>query len=151
MDGVVSYSKTPKLNKNEAYTQLFRNGCIEAVGSLTFMDEGLIPSEHYELRIVGLVKKYLETLSTLKIEPPIYMFLSFTNIKGYKLMVINFQTSLDPNKVFSRQDMLLPELLIDNVKGFSAENLQPIFNIVWNAFGYERSHNFDENGKWIKD
>jgi Putative DNA-binding domain len=152
LDGVVSYypSQDGNTNKYQSYTQLFRNGIIEAVCSLDFMRDCIIPSEHYEQQSVWSVQKYLKFLFYLGIEPPVYVFLSFANVKGYRLMVINPQVSGDNGTFVNRQDILLPELIIDSFQNFSAEMLKPVFDIVWNSFGYERSFNFDENGKWLK-
>ncbi|MEQ1603953.1 MAG: ATP-binding protein [Pyrinomonadaceae bacterium] len=146
LDGVVSYSRPSfQMEKNEAYTQLFRDGCVEAVGRLTFMDDNLIPSEYYEQQVVRCAKKYCQTLFELGVSTPVYLFLSLMDVKGYSLMVVGSSLSGRP---FERKQMLLPEVFIDDFENLTAETLKPIFDMVWNAFGYQRSLNYDAEGKW---
>jgi hypothetical protein len=147
LEGVMSYSGTPyQSGKNEAYTQLFRNGCVEAVGQVTFMDEKVIPSEHYEQRVAESTASYLKLLAKIGISGSIYFFMSFLSVKGFNLMVIN-PRSLTP-RPFEQSNMVLPELVIENPSNFTPETLKPVFDRVWNAFGYQESWNFDETGQW---
>jgi hypothetical protein len=150
LDGFLTYSANYRDKKLcESYAQLFRSGIIETVASIdTFFDEKIIPSQYYEEQALKCLNYYLKILSVFGLEMPIYVFLSFVNVKGYDLMVVNHRVS--GGEVLERQDIVLPEKVITNYNVNSTELLRPIFDIVWNAFGYKRSFNFDENGNWLK-
>ena len=150
LDGFLTYSSSRRLsNGNESYAQLFRNGIIETAASIdSFFDEKVIPSQYYEQEIIRCVNDYLKIFSRYGLEMPVYVFLSFVNVKDYALMVVNHRVSGGVN--LERQDMILPERVITTYDMNIIEILRPIFDMVWNAFGYQRSFNFDENGKWIK-
>ncbi len=48
-----------------------------------------------------------------------------------------------------RDLLLLPEAVIENYSIKSEEILRPLFDLIWNACGFQRSLNFDKNGNWI--
>ena len=150
LDGFLTYSSSRRVsNGNESYAQLFRNGIIETVASIdTFFDEKVIPSQYYEQETIRCVNDYLKIFSRYELEMPVYVFLSFVNVKDYALMVVNHRVSGGVN--LERGDMILPETVITTYDMNIIEILRPIFDRIWNAFGYQRSFNFDESGKWIK-
>ena len=50
-----------------------------------------------------------------------------------------------------QDDLLLAEIVIEQAGFDSAAALRPIFDMLWNAFGYERCNGYDEQGKWINN
>ena len=48
-----------------------------------------------------------------------------------------------------RQDTLLvPEVVFERYEGLVPETiLKPCFDVVWNAFGFSRSLNYDDSGR----
>lgn len=52
----------------------------------------------------------------------------------------------DENRDIDRDYLLLPEIVIDGFSADSATILCPMFDLVWNASGFDRSFNFDANG-----
>lgn len=56
---------------------------------------------------------------------------------------------LDGYRMADRDSLILPEVMIENWSDNPASSLRPIFDMVWNAFGYERSFNYDASGQWI--
>jgi hypothetical protein len=60
---------------------------------------------------------------------------------------------LDPRRFTSgatidRDDLLVPEALIENLDQPADKVMQPQLDAIWNAAGYAGSPNFDEAGKW---
>jgi hypothetical protein len=45
--------------------------------------------------------------------------------------------------------LLLPEVIVENYDIKVDDVLKPQFDLIWNACGFQRSLNFDENGNWI--
>ncbi|HDG98396.1 MAG TPA: ATP-binding protein [Desulfobacterales bacterium] len=148
IDGFVTYSEDQERN-SVRYCQLFRSGIIEAVIVLTPWDKGelVLASPWYEQEILKATKRYLAGLSKFSIEAPLYLALSLVDMKGYRLGFgqVFFRSDGD---TLDRELVLLPEVVIDDFRADIPEALHPIFDMVSNAFGYEQSYNYDQNGKW---
>lgn len=150
LEGIFTYSEASE-GKHFAYTLLYRNGIIEAVDAVMMRprEQGLlIPSVIYEKKIIKVLSSYLNLLSELNVDPPIFGFLSLLNVKGYK-MVIKRELYFDHGFPIDRDLLLLPEAVIDDYDVNTKDVLKPLFDLVWNACGHQRSLNFDENGNWI--
>ena len=152
LDGLLSFSG----NKNEydSYIQLYRNGIIETVNSAllaTFSKQLLIPSVHtknYEHLIIQYYIQYCSLIEKMKIEPPIFFYLTFIGMKGYKME--SSQIGLRYHEITIDRDLLLlPEILLEDYNFNAKKQLKPLFDMVWNACGFERSLNFNETGQWI--
>ncbi|MCK4822677.1 hypothetical protein KA005_43340, partial [bacterium] len=145
IDGVVTYSGR-RGELSNSYCQLYRSGIIETVVVLAPWEDGrlILPSEWYEKEILEFVKSYLSIIKRIGIDPPFYIFVSLLGMKEYHLGV-GYDT-------FSRGDSLnkeiamLPEAIIEDITDDPAKLLRPVFDMIWNAFGYERSFNYDQNG-----
>lgn len=48
-----------------------------------------------------------------------------------------------------KNDLFLPDILIDDIDSDASQILHPIFDIIWQGFGWERSINYDGNGNWV--
>ncbi|MGH8644471.1 MAG: hypothetical protein ACREX4_08470, partial [Gammaproteobacteria bacterium] len=90
-----------------------------------------------------------EALISKDIKPPYFLFLSFLKAEGYQLATAE--------RFFARRDVLtdrnslvLSEVEIEQVGFDSAAVLRPIFDMLWNAFGYEGCNNFNDHGVYIK-
>lgn len=131
-----------------SYVQLYRNGIIEAVNIsiLSFNSvKKYIPSLAYEEALIESLNNYLEALREMEVTIPLFCFLSFAGIKGYRLgLSSSWQDSYDIEK----ENLLLPETIIDNYDLKAETILKPSFDLVWNACGLQRSFNYDKNGNW---
>lgn len=157
LDGLFTYSERDD-GKHSAYTQLYRNGIIEAVDSRIMLPAmkmkgrelpNRIPGGLFEESLIQATAHYLNLMSELAIEPPIFIFLSLLNVKDYRittggLFVPHSGDSID------RDMLLLPAEIIEAYGVLPESILKPIFDLIWNACGEPKSLNFDENGNWIK-
>jgi hypothetical protein len=50
-----------------------------------------------------------------------------------------------------RDTLIFPELQIDEMSADPTKFMKSTFDSVWNAFGYERSLNYDENSNFRND
>lgn len=135
----------------QAYTQLFRSGIIEAVcARLVETDQNdnrYIPSGWYERSVIESVERYMRCLENLGLNGPIVYLLTLIGIKGTYLFT-NVQRDFDVH--FADRDLIVvPDLLVEDVRQFQRSMLRPAFDAIWNAFGYDRSYNFDHNGEWV--
>lgn len=136
-----------------SYTQLFRNGIIEAVEGYLLdnkFEDGklIIPSIAYEERLIQSLSIYLDVLKSLNVELPIFIFLSLINVKNYSMYVGRLYPPND--HTIDRDILLLPEIIIDNYETSADILLKPCFDSIWNACGYPKSLNYNNNGRWFK-
>jgi hypothetical protein len=149
LDGMVTYSG----GRNEAstaYTQFFRNGIIEAVSSLAwYSDEKYIASQAYEKEILEVACSYLDAFRSLGVDPPIYFFISLLGIKEYRFAVSERMFFRSDTKAVDRDDLILPEGIFEDLSDPPEQKFRPFFDMVWNAYGFRKSFNYDEAGKWV--
>lgn len=147
LDGLMTYSTDHERN-TISYCQLFRSGIVEAVTVLAprQKDDLVLPSLWYEREIMKSVKQYLAGLAKFDVEVPLFAALSLVGMKGYRLGVS--QMFFSSGDLLDRDLILLPEVALDEYTTNLPEALHPIFNMVWNAFGFEKSYNYDEQGNW---
>lgn len=132
-----------------SYTLLFRSGVIEAVTRLGYSDNlgPIVPAAAVEWPLLRNYRHYMDVTRTLGLEPPFYMFLSLLRVRDHHL-VFNRSTFGIQRKL--RVDALeLPEIVVTDMSLAPELVLQPIFNLLWNAFGYPRSFSFDGDGRYI--
>ena len=150
LDGLLVYSADE--GQAYSYAQLFRTGIIEAVDSILLSrDNGdlYIPSITYEERLIEAVSNYTSVQKSLNIEPPIFIFLSFIGVRGYRMGVGH---GIRPSNVrIDRDVLLLPEVIINSYDFQPTLILKSTFDSVWNACGYSRSLNYNANGEWSPD
>jgi len=149
VDGVVAYSGEG--SGSSACTQLYRGGVVEAlngyIANQKHQDRQLLPSVLYERRIVEAVTHYLGLLRELGVTVPIYVCVSLVNAKG---LWLGADDLLDATERFplDRDILALPEAAFLNFDDDVAKTLKPTFDMMWNAFGYPASRNFDTSGAW---
>jgi hypothetical protein len=149
LDGFLTYHQGPK-NLSHSYVQLFRNGIVEIVEGLLLKPDGgqlLIPSVVYEEELIKELPRFLSVLSALKVELPIFLFLSLVGVRGYSMATgghfYRERSSID------RDVVALPEVIVENYSEGAERILKPCFDFVWNACGLPRSQNFSQDGKWM--
>lgn len=150
LDGFLSYSASQK-GKSHSYTQLFRNGIIEAVEGLLLEPHNgalIIPSIAYEREIISSLGKYLNVLKTLDVEPPVFVFLTLLGVKGYSMAVDRWKFWIDESLTMDRDILLLPEIIIDNYEVSVAKELRPCFDSIWNACGFPKDLYYNDAGEW---
>lgn len=131
------------------YAQLFRNGIIEAAifGGL---GDGrkMIASQTYEERIISALRSYFPAMEELGIASPAYLFLSLFGVKDYTLAAGKNGDRSQWNHA-ERDNILLPEIAVEQWTDDPAIIMQPAFDMVWNAFGFARSFNYNDAGQWV--
>lgn len=148
-EGVINFRGGDKCH---GYTQLFRNGIIEAtrVGIVVERQQQLfIPSLSFEQRIQEAVPMYLDGLKQLDVRPPIVLLVSLQGVRGAILGVEQF-SGLDEVTPLNVASLELPEIMFDSYsqkKDYQCAT-RPIFDALWNAAGYFKSNNFDDDGNW---
>lgn len=162
---LVSCGPEPISDTYVGYVQLYRNGMIEAINSSLMKPTEQLHAKRYnspvkklgmwflEKNIIGSCEIYLKTLEKIGANLPIFLYISFTHIKGYKISLIPYGSSFinGDSDITKIDEILLPRIKIDSFEIEIEEKLKPSFDIFWNAFNQSGSRNYDENGKFIDD
>ncbi len=153
LEGLFTFSDNEK-GKLSAYTQLYRNGIIEAVDALFLHPREInntkvkVIPDAIEERLIKATYAYLKLLSELTVEPPIFIFLSFFGVKNYKMTYKNAHF-MEESLPIDRDLLLLPEGIVEYYGNKIQNNLKALFDLLWNACGCEGSLNYDEDGNRI--
>ncbi len=157
-DGILSYSG-PFEGTPDFYLQVFKNGIIEMTNAHLLAPENgnlLIPGLLFEKTMIESFATYLKLYKTLGVEPPVFVFLTLIQVKGYRMSVEDFLRQNDFYLSFcnescsiDRDNLLVPEVFIETYDIDPAEALRPCFDSIWNACGFPRSLNYDDHGEWM--
>lgn len=92
---------------------------------------------------------HLALQENLGVDPPVLVMLSLLGVRGYRMTAS--APDFDADAAIHRDDLMVPEILFEEYEGDPlqvANRMRPAFDAVWNACGYPRSPNYDENGQW---
>lgn len=142
-------------NLCNSYTQVLRNGFLEAVESRTLEPtplgrEGgelhkIIPSLVFEQRYMNVLSSAFKAFSELQLPPPYVLSLSLLNVKEY-LMFAGWGYEYGNTRPVDREHLLTEEVLIESLSENAGKILRPLFDQIWNACGWQQSINYDEHG-----
>ena len=93
---------------------------------------------------------YFAYAGRLEIEPPYFIFLSFVGIKGCRFAGPRELMRPETFSMLREQFIMLPEIIVQDRESQPQEFMRPAFDMVWNAFGFARSFNFDNEGNWVE-
>jgi hypothetical protein len=132
-----------------SYAQLYRNGTIEAVDGIILRprDNELRISKLYEKALIESLNDYISELKSLEVEPPIIIFLTLLEIKGY-FMDVYSDPDIDEIHKIDRDNLLLPEAIIESYNVAAEKVLKPCFDSIWNACGFPRDLYYNESEEW---
>lgn len=136
-----------------AYSQVFRNGAIEAVTALGSNEKGpVLECREYEEDIIQIVSRYLKVADNLKLHPPYFGFLTFVNMKGAEFMVpTRWRLGKQEELLIAQEDtLMMPDIVLDERDVVLGKALKPLFDTVWNTFGFSESYNYNDEGNWEK-
>ncbi|MFC1543323.1 helix-turn-helix domain-containing protein [Candidatus Neomarinimicrobiota bacterium] len=147
-DGFLIYSGAGE-PVHYSYIQLFRNSVIEMVDAFLIKDNRhYIPSKAFEEEVAEFLGGCLIFEKNLGITPPIVVLLSVLGIKDYALATRQSTDRWYEYRI-DRDDLLFPDILIEDINSDPFEVLRPCFDILWQSVGFARCMHYDESGKWI--
>lgn len=158
LDGFVTHGAGSEASSKQSYLQIFRDGCIEAVEASMMRALGdwpkFIRSKFYEDELLSALQKFLSIQKRLGVEPPLFAMVSLLGVSGYFVMPVDsvgmIMLSRERAKQIDRNDLLLPEIVIDSFEVDTAKAMKPIFDAIWNASGHPRCLNYDDEGNRLK-
>jgi hypothetical protein len=150
LDGLFLYSG-PSMAESHGYGLLFRDGAIEGVKQLSVLDGGTpyIAGAIFEQDVLSTLKIYMKTCEQLEAGLPLFVGLSFCNARGCVLRAGSSGAWTTNGVTLKNEVVVLPECIVESADADLPRLLKPIFDVVWNGFGYMQSEKYDQNGKWI--
>ncbi|RTL51778.1 MAG: ATP-binding protein [Bradyrhizobiaceae bacterium] len=150
LDGVFLYSG-PSMTEAHGYGLLFRDGSIEGVKQLSILDDKTpyIAGSIFEQDVLQTLKVYMKTCEQLEAGMPLFVGLSFCNARGCVLRAASSGVWTTNGISLKDEVIALPECIVESANADLPRALKPIFDVVWNAFGYMQSDKYDQSGKWI--
>jgi hypothetical protein len=130
-----------------AYTALFRNGIVEAVEGLITREKIMFPTE-LELEIVKGAQTYLGLLRRLGVEPPVRVFLTLIGVAEHSFPMWNVGALLRGIPRIREDIIDLRGPALDSLEIAVPLAFRQLFDRLWNALGYARCLDYDENGAW---
>lgn len=140
-------------DENHGYTQIFRNGCLEATmgGIVRVRDEHRsIPGQGIEEYIFEVLSPYICGLRDVGVPPPLVVMFTLEGVGGAHYHVRRNMWD-DYEQPLPNETLRLPEGFLENY-GEDVDHhraARPAFDALWNAIGYSGSQFFNEDGLWV--
>jgi hypothetical protein len=132
-------------NNFVSYAQLFRDGRIEAVDAFTLEGRDTLNGTGMDRLLVESVRKYEAILRSLRVDPPVLIFVSLLDIKGFRILIDD--RFLDPcARPIDRHQLLPTETVVESYDEPVDLAMRPICDRIWNAVGVAASPSFMESG-----
>lgn len=132
------------------YVQFYRNGIIESTAAFGQIDnEQMIPTIAIENSLARALSSYASLLKECEIAPPFTVHLALLGIRDHFLYSNHIPGFAKHQKISDRDKVILENISIDSETFDARVALRPLFDMWWNAFGYERCLDYGETGEWL--
>jgi hypothetical protein len=136
-------------DKNDGYTQIFRNGSVEATKAGIVRERdgyNIISGLGLERQIFLRFSSYIMGLRDVGVPPPLIIMFTFEGVLGARYVVeSDYYGPPLPEPV-----LMLPECVLEEY-GTEIDHhraVRPAFDALWNAIGEPKSPFFNEDGLW---
>jgi hypothetical protein len=151
LDGALGV-RNPGAAATYGYSQLFRNGFFETVKSISNPDRpgaASLGSIAYERDLINLLQGFQTELDHIGVGKEMSCMFSLTEANTVELGLDRINWGLDDNQGrFDRKTLVLPDVLL-SADLEPAQALRPVFDLVWQSAGMERSANYNARGDWV--
>jgi hypothetical protein len=135
--------------KTWSYLQIFRNGIIELVDTYLLGNQRKIYSYDFEKGLLEAIPRYLNAQKTIGVDTPIFLTVSLHGVSGFELEPCGPpRVSMDQHYPIDRDDLVIPELVVDEFDARLDRIMKPIFDTIWNAAGWPGCQNYNEKEEW---
>lgn len=147
LDGLVSWEPNEALG-SYGYLEAFHTGAVEVVNAdlLRVGHDGSrsLYAILVEEEVLAMLDRILRLQTSLSVQPPFVVMLSLLGVKDYTIEVSSPLTRRIER--ITRNELLLPEVLVEDPTGDLARLMKPVFDRMWNAAGFPGSLGYDEKG-----
>ena len=150
VDGYVTYRGGEVCH---GYTQIFRDGSLEATSASVFSnhdEKRFFASLSLPSMIISSLSSYMSAMKAIDASPPIMLQISFFGMNDVNIGINRFYT-LDNPTAYKREELHLPPTIISDFRDDNTYDrvVSEQMDFLWNVFGFERCTYFDHDGKWI--
>lgn len=145
--------RNPRPEGTYGYSQLFRNGYFETVKVYGFEGEGRVGlgSLAYEEQFIALLARLRVEYAHLGIGTEMTCMVSILQADRAELGFERWRYMLDDHQgYFDRQTLVLPDVLLPSELS-PEQAMKPVFDLVWQSAGMERSANYNAAGEWAPE
>ncbi|MBN2207860.1 MAG: ATP-binding protein [Candidatus Coatesbacteria bacterium] len=157
-DGCLLFDRPYQGPYSESYLQFLRNGILEGVTTrglhLASADGTPVPLFTFENRLLERLPGYLEFMKEVCVELPIAVMISLLGVRGHDVYVDRREDTRslsEESRRIERNDLIIPETLVESWDTGAETILRPSLDAVWNACGFSRCLLYDKDGKWRRD
>jgi hypothetical protein len=143
--------------ENLGYTQVFRNGIIEAVRASILHESQGVRQVHVvlsERMVFDVLLSCLQGLRNVGVPPPLVVMITLEGVEGAICNVgLNPWEQIRTPPALERSALFLPECFI-NEYGADIDYqraMRPAFDALWNAADYPSAQTFSEDGEWTEN
>ncbi len=138
----------------ESYTQIYKNGIIEAVSGTLILPRRYVSTgkiilwlniSHFEGELIRAVIRYKNALEQLRVKLPLYISVKLFDIKDYFIST-STRGFDEPSRTIEQNTIRLGEIILDKYEKTISTLMRPLFDTLWNAFGFPHSSSYDEDG-----
>lgn len=148
-DGALAV-RNPRPEGTHGYSQLFRNGYFETVKVFPYGDAARVGlgSLAYEEQFIAVLRLLRAEYVHLGIGTEMTCMVSLLDADRVELGFDRHRYMLDDHQgFFDRRTLVLPDVLLPADLG-AEQALKPVFDLVWQSAGMERSANYNAAGNW---
>jgi hypothetical protein len=153
LDGVVVHTARVDGNQVPAYTQVFRNGAVEALrfAGRTVDERKVIPGLTVAAFVKDALEKFLPALAQLGVTGPVIIGVSLLGTAGYEFGGgLRYDGAIPPA---DRPDLVLPEVWLESLE--QPPNLdqlaKQVLDVLWQCFDREQCPYFDASGNFVEN
>jgi hypothetical protein len=133
--------------ETHGYSLIFRNGFVEStwvLGSRRPEEGALLAGGVFEDYLFQFVEAVFEELEHWGMNKQAIVLLS---VLGARSVTVGFQRGLDgpQRRRFDRDVLVVPDVELAGERDLRLE-LKPMFDLIWQAAGFERSPHYDAAG-----
>jgi hypothetical protein len=134
IDGVISMSVG---DTSKGYTQLFRNGIVEAICAFPLIDQRVkVVWTSFESLVATAVRRYIAELRALQFAGPVCIMLSLSNTGQSYLD--SGGTNMDAAVKLTIDEIRVPDIMLESDERLT-DLLRELYEVVWNAYGRKRA------------
>ena len=109
--------------------------------------EHRIPSVGFEEELIKALGRYLGLERALGVPPPYVVALTLLGVRGMR-MGVGHRYFHDDDTAIDRDDLVIPETLVEDANAEPHTVLRPLFDSIWNAVGWPASPHYTDEGEW---
>jgi hypothetical protein len=149
LDGLMNYADSPSRGI-VSYGQLFRSGAIEGVSQLSREKDGKIYFVGTKIAntVIAALRNYLGVMHALDVGFPVFAALSLCGAAGLHMRHVGPDGLWYDAPALSDDVIQFPEIAIESPDADVTALMRPIFNMMWNGYGFLQSEMYAADSAW---